>query len=266
MRIAVIALVVVALVPLFACKDKTPAQKQPPAARESATKAQPPSLEPPTVSGPGLVPAVGLGPKLTVSKTEIKIDEQSIATFGEDGLIDKSRLDAIARVLEQKANSDAPIALALDRTVPYRRLAHLLDALDRAGFRQFGLLTGNGGQMIPIETPDPAAANAPGLRLVISVDRTQLRLWSVSGQEGTRRQPKLSMAAGDHASYAPLTRALAEIVQRRWPDGERSAADRSVLVQVDPNQSAQSLLGLLAAIRADGSLELFPNIMLSGGL
>jgi hypothetical protein len=101
---------------------------------------------------------------------------------------------------------------------------------------------------------------------VISVDRTQLRLWSVSGQEGTRQKPKLSMAAGDTVSYEPLTRALAEIVQRRWPLGqERLMVDRTVIVDVEPNHSAQSLLSLLAAIRSDGSRELFPNIVLAGG-
>jgi hypothetical protein len=261
MRIAVMALVVLAGV---ACKDKTPAKKEPPAARQTSND-PPPSLDVPDVKGPGLVSADGLGPKVTLTKTELAIDGQTIATFTAEGTIDRTRLDAAARLLADKVTGDATLAIAVDKAVPYRRLAQLLEAFARAGFRRFGLLTGN-NQMIPLDAPDPAAANAPGLRLVISVDRTQLRLWSVSGQEGTRQQPKLSMAAGDAVSYEPLTRALAEIVQRRWPLGqERLMVDRMVIVDVDASHSAQSLLSLLAAIRSDGSRELFPNIVLAGG-
>jgi hypothetical protein len=264
MRIAVMALAVVACV---ACKDKQPAKQAPSPAseREGQPKAKPPSLETATVTGPGLVPATGLGPKITLTKTELKLEGQTISAVSGDTL-DPGALAALTRQLESKATSDAPVAITFDATLPYRRVGQLLDALRRAGFRNIALLAGSGSQMIPIELPDTEEINGPGLRLVISLDRTQLRLWSASGQEGTKRKPKLSMAVSDTTSFAPVTRALTEIVQRRWPDGNRPAQDRSIIVQLDGNQSVQAMLGLLAAVRADGSLELFPEIFLAGGL
>lgn len=265
MRMAVIVL---ALVVGSGCKDKQPAKRAP--ASEAAHVAQdpgkPPSLEVPQVSGPGLERVRELGPKVTVTKTAIEVDGESVVALDATGPLDRRRLDAMTRLLEKKATSDAPVAIALDATVTYQRLGELLDTLKRAGFRNLALLAGDGTQMIPIQLPDSTGSNGPGLRLVIALDRAQLRVWSVSGQEGTRRQPKLSMAAGEGASFALLTRALTEIVHRRWPDGKRPAEDRAVIVQLDGAQPAQRLLNLLAAVRSDGSLELFPDIVLAGGV
>ena len=39
----------------------------------------------------------------------------------------------------------------------------------------------------------------------------------------------------------------------------------TIIIQPDGNELAQALLNVLAAVRADGSLELFPNIFLAGG-
>ncbi|HEY5926134.1 MAG TPA: hypothetical protein VIV11_30825 [Kofleriaceae bacterium] len=251
-----------------ACKDKqAPAKQQEPTVQHEERPRPPdrPSLELTDVTGPGLVPAVGLGPKVTFSKTEIKVDDQTIANVGPDGWIDASRAQALTRVLEGKANSDAPVAIVLDATIPYHRVGQLLDTLKRAGFRNLGLLTGGGSQMIPIELPDSQEIQGAGLRPVVSLERTQVSLWSASGQEGTKARPKLTFALAQ-GNFAPLTRALAEIVQRRWPDGKRSDADKTIIIQAEGSQPAQKLMQLLAAVRADGGLELFPNIFLAGGV
>jgi hypothetical protein len=254
-----------ALTACSACKDKpAPAKQEPAAKAERPHAAQRPALETTDIKGPGLVKATGLGPHVTFSKTEITIDNESVATVGTDGWIDASRAEALIHVLEGKANSDAPVAITLDAMVPYRRVGQLLDLLKRAGFRNLALLAGN-EQMIPIELPDSAEINGAGLRPVVSLDRSQVRLWSASGQEGTRARPKLSMGLGAQRDFAPLTRALAEIVKRRWPDGTRAAQDRTIIIVPDGNQPAQVLLELLAAVRSDGSTELFPNIFLAGG-
>ena len=258
---------VLAVVACVACKDKQPAKQAPAQGqRDPQAATKPPSLETPAVNGPGLVRATGLGPKVTLTKTALEVDGQSVALLDGTAPLDRQRLEAMTRLLESKATSDAPVALTLDATVSYARVGQLLDTLKRAGLRNVALLTGGGTHMIPIELPDSTESNAPGLRLVISFEQTQLRVWSVSGQEGTRRQPKLSMVVPDGASFAPLTRALAEIVERRWPDGNRPAEDRAVIVQLDGNQPAQTMLNLLAAVRADGTRELFPNIVLAGGV
>lgn len=267
-----IAAIVLAAAAGLGCKDKQAAKQAPaPAKQPTATSKAPPStdrpaLETPDVVGPGLVPAVGLGPKVTFTKTEIQIDGESVVTLGPDGLVDPARLQTLTRRLEGKATSDAPVAISLDATLPYARIGKLLDTFRRAGFRNLALLAGSDGQMIPIELPDATEANSGGLRPVVSLDGTRLMLWSASGEEGTKRKPKLVLDVGASPSFAPLTRALAEIVQKRWPDGKRPPADRTIIVQLDGRQSAQVLLNLLAAVRADGSLELFPNIFLAGGL
>ena len=248
-----------------ACKDKQAPAKQAEPQAQRTPQAPRPSLELTDVSGPGLVAATGLGPTITFSKTEIKVDDLSVAPVRPDGWIDAPRVQALTRSLEGKANSDAPIGVLLDATVPYRRVGQLLDTLRRAGFRNVGLLTGSGGKMIPIELPDSAELNGTGLRPVVTLERNQASLWSASGQEGTRARPKLTFAVDGSQGFAPLTRALAEIVQRRWPDGKRDGADRAIIIQPDGNQPAQRLLELLAAVRADGSLELFPTILLAGG-
>ena len=250
-----------------ACKDKAPAKQEPQPAlqRERQKPADRPSLEAVDVAGPGLVPASGLGPKITFSKTEIKVDDQSVANVGDDGWIDATRVQALTRLLETKANSDAPVAVTLDATIPYRRVGQLLDLLKRGGFRNLALMSGN-GKMIPIELPDSSELGKTGLRPVVTLERNDVSLWSASGQEGTRAKPKLKFTVAGGASFAPLTRALADIVQKRWPDGKRAAEDRAIIVQLDGNQPAQRLIQLLAAVRADGSLELFPNIFLAGGV
>jgi biopolymer transport protein ExbD len=258
---------IVLLLVATACKDKqTPAKRDEPAVQREPQRAPPrPALETPAVTGPGLVPATGLGPTITFSKTEITVDGESVAPVQRDGWIEPTRAQALTQLLETKANSDAPVAITLDAQVPYRRVGQLLDMLKRAGFRNLALLTGN-GQMIPIELPDSAEVNGAGLRPVVTLERQQVSLWSASGEEGTRTRPKLTFALGDKARFEPLTRGLAEIAQRRWPDHKRSEPDRTIIIQVDGNLPAQTLLQLLAAVRTDGSLELFPNIFLAGGL
>ena len=184
MKPVAIALAVLACVcpACSACKDKQPAAKQdtPPPQRERPRPAQRPSLETTEVTGPGLVAAVGVGPTVTFSKTEIKVDDESIAKVAPDGWIDASRAEALTRTLEAKATGDAPIGIVLNATVPYRRVGQLLDTLKRAGFRKLALLAG-GGMMIPIEMPDSAELNRKvGLRPVVTLGREQAKLWSAS--------------------------------------------------------------------------------------
>jgi hypothetical protein len=38
------------------------------------------------------------------------------------------------------------------------------------------------------------------------------------------------------------------------------------MVQLDRNADVETLLRVLAAVRSDGTLELFPNIFLAGGV
>src|SRR5262249_23052212 len=150
-----------------------------------------------------------------------------------DGWIDPARVQVLTHTLETKANSDAPVGIAFDAMVPYRRVGQLLDTLKRAGFRNLALLAGSGGKMIPIEMPDASELRGAGLRPVVTLERNQAALWSASGLEGSKARPKLALAVDRNSGFAPLTRALAEIVQRRWPDGNRAGEDRAIIIQPD---------------------------------
>jgi hypothetical protein len=259
------ALLACAVLTSAACKDKPATREQPVTQRAEQRAPAAPQLETPEVKGPGVVPATGIGPKITFGTSELKLGNDTVVTLGPEGTLDPAQLQRLTRMLETKATSDAPVGIALDASIPYRRLGVLLDALRRGGFRNLALLTGSGAQMIPIELPDAAEVNGAGLRPVVTIQRSRLTLWSASGEEGTKMRPKLTLDVGSDPSFAPVTRALADIVERRWPDGKRADSDRTIIVQLDGAQPARVLLELLAAVRADGSRELFPNIFLAGG-
>ncbi|HSD86325.1 MAG TPA: hypothetical protein VLB44_02385 [Kofleriaceae bacterium] len=252
---------------LASCKDK-PAEKKPAPVTEAPAKRalDRPVLETSDVTGTGVVPATTLGPKIVVSKNAIELDGQRVMDIAADGVINRKRLEVLTTQLETKAQSDAPVALLFDATLQYRQIGVVLDALKRAGFRNVALLTGSGSTMIPLELPDASEVHGAGLRPMVTLQGRHVTLWSASGEEGTKTAPKATFEVGDPPSFAPLTRALAEIVQRRWPDGTREDADRTIILQLDGRTPTQTVLQLAAAVRADGSLVLFPGIFFAGAL
>lgn len=250
------------LLALVACKDK-------PAAKPvEAHKVEKPSLksalETADVDTAGTLPASGLGPTVAIDVKEIRVDGESVLTVATDGPLVRRDLEALTTRLEHEVKGDEPVALSIDPTLPYYRFAGVFDALHKAGFRKLALLTGN-AKMIPLDLLDSAEANRGGLRPTVTIKRGRLTLWSGSGEEGTRAQPKLAYDLTESPTFQPLTHALAEIVQRRWPDGRRTDEDRVIFVQVDGGTTAQILLGALAAVRVEGTLTLFPSIFLAGG-
>lgn len=249
---------------LLACKDK-PASKKVDDKPQTQTVTRPRPLDTAEIEGAGVVPAVGLGPKIVINKQELTLDGEPILTVAGDAPFVRRDLDALTQRLEMKVKGDEPIALMIDSTMPFYRFAVIFDALRKAGFRRLALLTGTGAKMIPLDLLDTAEANKGGLRPIVTIKRGQLTLWSGSGEEGTRTEPKLSYDLTTSPSFKPLTRALAEIVQRRWPDGKRPDEDRVIFIQLDGGTTADVMLATLAAVRADGTLVLFPSIFLSGG-
>jgi hypothetical protein len=246
------------------CKDSQPAKQ----ATESEARQGPttprPSLEPAEVSGVGVVPTTQVGPKIVMSKDGISLDGQPMVAIAEDGAVDRKRLEVLTQQLEQKATSDAPLALTLDATLPYGRVGILLDALAQAGFRNIALLTGSGSTMIPIELKEPEEANTGELRMVVTLKKNYVSVWSRSGAEGTRSKPKLAYELGGSPDFKPVTRALSDVVQTHWPNGKsRDDVDKTIVLQVGADKPAQQLLSLAAAVRADGSLVLFPGIYLA---
>jgi hypothetical protein len=250
------------------CKDKQPAKQVPPSAiteGRSSSITPRPSLELAEVTGAGVVPVTKLGAKIVVSKDAILLEGERVVEIAEDGVVDRSRLETLTHRLETKASDDAPLAVTLDATLPVRRVSIILDALGKAGFRNLALLTGTGTTMIPIELMDSSEVNTgSGLRPVVTLGKNYVSVWSVSGEEGTRAKPKLAYDLKGPPDFAPVTRALADVVQTHWPSGKRSAQELNILLQVDGDRSAQDLLQLAAAVRTDGAQVLFPGIFLAG--
>ena len=257
------AAILLAALALLACKDKAVSKRT--EQQPQAKTAPPPSLETADVDGAGAIPVVGLGPKVVINKQEITIDGEPVMSIAGDAPLARRDLEALTTRLEGKVKGDEPIALMIDAALPYYRFAVVFDALHKAGFHKLALLTGSGAKMIPLDMIDGAEANRGGLRPTVTIKHGRLTLWSGSGEEGTTTQPKLAYDLTDPPTFQPLTHALAEIVQRRWPDGRRTDVDRVIMIQVDGGTTAQILLGTLAAVRVDGTLTLFPSIFLAGG-
>ena len=96
-----------------------------------------------------------------------------------------------------------------------------------------GILFGHINTSLPDHAPassvgnnDPAVKpDDQPLQLVVSITPTEIRLWSISGLEGTLTEPKARIAkrpdgASESYDFMALNKALTEIVKRRWPDGD----------------------------------------------
>lgn len=170
------------------------------------------------------------------------------------------------------------LTIAVGSDVPYETVMRVIASASResAGFTATEFLiagsTKVGGlrqqqfdlrsRVAVIEENPPNAIERP-LSLVVTITRDKLILWSLSGLEGTLKQPRVTLAPTDTKA---LTEALQDIVSRRWPDGNRDASSRDIVIMANSYVLMHSVLDIAAACRAtsDGT-ELFPNIMFSVG-
>jgi biopolymer transport protein ExbD len=193
--------------------------------------------------------------------------------------------------------AEPKLGLLLDKQHPYRLLMEIVFSTKAAGARRFDFVAKHGEELVavPITLPVKAraqgaddlgnqldnvrlgreaggapragsAVTAPDPQMLVSVTKTQLVLWSVSGAEGTLKQPKLAVPLASKTAFAELGKALAEIVARRWPDGKRAPDGRQIIVQADGVIPMQTIAQVLGAVRATpDNEELFPEILLSAG-
>jgi len=245
------------------CKE--PEQKQQPTATGQAAKraqGEQPSLERQESIGRAVVEVKKVSATITYTSTELKVDETQLGVRLQNGMIPPEVLDQLTARLEAAGASGDPIGVAVDPTLPNQRVFELLHSLKQAGYRNIALLAGKGFIAVPLELVD-ADQLGKGIHPVVTVTGGRVILWSQSGAEGTAESPKLVFGAG--ASLEPLTKALAEIVKRRWPDGMRPDEDRVITIQMSGREKAATLLQITAAVRSEGSTELFPTIYLAAG-
>jgi hypothetical protein len=199
-----------------------------------------------------------------------------------------------------RGGADPRITLLVDKTLPYRLLVEIVFSTKQAGAKRFDFVAKHGEALVavpmtlPVKAPAHAAddlgkqvkdaklgreaggaqrvgsaadiASDARLGMIVSITKTQIILWSVSGAEGTLTQPKLAVALASKTAFADLGKALAEIVGRRWPDGKRSLDARQIIVQADGGIRMQVIAEAFGAVRATpDDQELFSEILLSSG-
>lgn len=129
-------------------------------------------------------------------------------------------------------------------TKPAKKQPDLKDAIDAAKQKPV-----DPAWVPPPEDRDP--------KIMVSVKRDEISLWSISGLEGTLANPKLVMKPGP---LDPLRAALAEIVARRFPKESK----RSVIVQADKDVELDTVIAIFGAVRADANgRPLFDDIQLA---
>jgi len=114
-------------------------------------------------------------------------------------------------------------------------------------------------------TAAPPVPQNPPLKMIVSVTKTDLRLWSLSGLEGTLDAPKFAVKLTEKSALADLNRKLAEIVASRFP-AARESGDRAIVIQADPAIPMQTIAEVIGAVRATPEAkELFPDVVFSSG-
>lgn len=113
--------------------------------------------------------------------------------------------------------------------------------------------------------PEGSIAKRPALKLIVSLSKTDVRLWSFSRLEGTLDHPRFAAELLEKSALADLNRTLAEIVAQRFTT-ERQPEDRAIVLMADAATSMQMIADVIAALRATpDAKELFPDIQLAIG-
>ena len=258
MRFAALAVVVLMGT---ACKDSPSEQKATTGSGAAVSAPERPALARPDVTSPGPVKVGKLAATVTYSERALEVDGTQLGKL-RNGVIDRELLDRVTGLLETAGASGDPIGISLDPALPYVRVSELLYNLKAAGFRNLALLAGAGATAVPLDLMDSDQLGSAGLRPVVTLTPRSIVLWSASGEEGTQQKPKVVLPSG---AYSALAKELGGIVTTRWPDGMRTPEDRIIIIQPGRAERAETLLQTLAAVRADGKLELFPTIYLTAG-
>jgi len=119
--------------------------------------------------------------------------------------------------------------------------------------------------LIGEDEPHAIDPDALPLQLVISITKTQVIVWSISGLEGTLKEPK-RVLPNDARTADEVGNTLAEIVKRRWGGKHRPESTLEILVMADGATPMQQVASVLGAVReTPAHARLFPVVHLSLG-
>lgn len=161
-------------------------------------------------------------------------------------------------------STSPPVMLGVDRSLTYKVLFALIYSLRKHGRFQVLVMAGGAIAAIPIELPTKPIKD--DLRMVVSASKTEVRVWSLSGKEGTAKKPLLRVALDDKAddvargNAAMQVRTTLEAVAKRWSGKKKVTFGKTLVVMADGGLSMQFVADLIVAARAQ-----FPNIALSAG-
>jgi biopolymer transport protein ExbD len=196
----------------------------------------------PTVTSVGLA-KLKAGTTVTVTPKGIIADGKVLMVL-KDGVIDSAELEGGAtgiaipplrnalKALTHEDSTMPPLALAIDPAIPYRTLISVMFSAKQGGFRDFDLVVRAGSDlaMIALSLPEmepatkgnlaPVGAVPPDPRMVVSITKDKMIVWSLSGLEGTLQKPKLDVAPDHLATCAARS-------SRSRRDSRRSPTDRS---------------------------------------
>ena len=221
-----------------------------------------PAANAPAVTGFGLVELAPRAVAVTATESGVVIEGKAIAQIA-NGALAPAEVAHVETFLTQLAaikqgGALTRVQLVVAPTLTAQVMSALVDAIDHAGYKDLALVVNADGvsRAIPFSRRDVAAGR--GVRPVVAIAPTALRLYSGDGSEGTADKPKATPAAP-----ADVAAALNELAIRRW-HGKRSDEDRWLFVTVDPATPIQRVADVLAIARAtkDGG-ELFPQLALA---
>lgn len=112
--------------------------------------------------------------------------------------------------------------------------------------------------------PDEKPDEKP-LQLVVSVTKKQLILWSVSGLEGSLKEPKAVIARDNPGQRPPsydyhaLNSALYEIAARRWDGKPRERDTYEIILQADGAIPYETIIQVMDNMRRKLPEEGFPG-------
>jgi biopolymer transport protein TolR len=128
-----------------------------------------------------------------------------------------------------------------------------------------GFLLGQINTTLPDHAPAAAAAqpadpsknpDEQSLQLVVSVTRSSVILWSVTGLEGSLAEPRarggrLPDRAGEQPQFdlAPINQALHEIASRRWRGKLRARDTYEIILQADGEVPYGTIIAAMDALR-----------------
>lgn len=242
---------------------------------KAESKASIATIPMPTVPDVGLAP-LGEDPALTITPNAIVVEGTSIVAV-KNGDVDPSEkeggalginiprlaqyMKTLVELIAKQKPGGPPVTLILlvDPATPYKLLMEVMFSVKSAPIRTFALAVhaGTATKAIPIVLHGQRRSDDTGTALepIVSITKTHILLWSISGQEGALDKPKLDVPLD---RVGDVQEALAEIAGRRWPGGKDK--ETVIIVQADGGVPVQKVAEVMAAVR-----QTFPDLRLSSG-